>query len=69
MEAMPTKKCPIFNDVDLFFHGPEYVIKVALKLPLGFRKIFALLSLFGYLNKYQYLTEVILWCHVLPSIY
>lgn len=50
---MPTKKCPIFNDVDLFFHGPEYVIKVALKLPLGFRKIFALLSLFGYLNKYQ----------------
>lgn len=51
-EAMSTKeKCPISHDIDLFFHGPEYAIKVVLKLPLSFRKIFALLSLFGCLNE------------------
>lgn len=49
-EAMSTKeKWPISDDIDLFFHGPEYAIKVVLKVPLSFRKI--LLSLFGCLKK------------------
>lgn len=49
---MSTKeKCPISDYIDLFFHSSGYAIKVVFKLTLGFRKIFALLSLFGCLKK------------------